>query len=90
MGFEPTAPDGVTGFQDQLLKPLGHVARTSSLVIILAARNPRACPWEESRLNLLSFVLLNSFLSYLVALDFYILLMRLLLYRLKALNPFYQ
>ena len=24
VGFEPTAPFGVTGFQDQLLKPLGH------------------------------------------------------------------
>ena len=24
MGFEPMAPYGVTGFQDQLLKPLGH------------------------------------------------------------------
>ena len=24
MGFEPMAPCGVTGFQDQLLKPLGH------------------------------------------------------------------
>ncbi len=23
-GFEPAAPYGVTGFQDQLLKPLGH------------------------------------------------------------------
>ena len=25
VGFEPTAPCGVTGFQDQLLKPLGHL-----------------------------------------------------------------
>ena len=24
VGFEPTAPCGVTGFQDRLLKPLGH------------------------------------------------------------------
>ena len=28
MGFEPTAPCGVTGFQDQLLKPLGHLSIT--------------------------------------------------------------
>ena len=27
VGFEPTAPCGVTGFQDQLLKPLGHLSR---------------------------------------------------------------
>ena len=26
MGFEPTAPRRVTGFQDQLLKPLGHLS----------------------------------------------------------------
>ena len=26
VGFEPTAPFGVTGFQDQLLKPLGHLS----------------------------------------------------------------
>ena len=24
VGFEPTVPCGITGFQDQLLKPLGH------------------------------------------------------------------
>ena len=29
VGFEPTAPCGVTGFQDQLLKPLGHLSRCS-------------------------------------------------------------
>ena len=28
VGFEPTAPYGVTGFQDQLLKPLGHLSIT--------------------------------------------------------------
>ena len=30
VGFEPTAPCGVTGFQDQLLKPLGHLSIMSS------------------------------------------------------------
>ena len=30
VGFEPTAPFGVTGFQDQLLKPLGHLSIMSS------------------------------------------------------------
>ena len=29
VGFEPTAPFGVTGFQDQLLKPLGHPSTIS-------------------------------------------------------------
>ena len=26
MGFEPTVPLSITGFQDQLLKPLGHLS----------------------------------------------------------------
>ena len=26
MGFEPTVPFSITGFQDQLLKPLGHLS----------------------------------------------------------------
>ena len=29
VGFEPTVPFGITGFQDQLLKPLGHLSITS-------------------------------------------------------------
>ena len=27
VGFEPTVPLSITGFQDQLLKPLGHLSR---------------------------------------------------------------
>ena len=27
VGFEPTVPLGITGFQDRLLKPLGHLSR---------------------------------------------------------------
>ena len=30
VGFEPTVPRGITGFQDQLLKPLGHLSRLLS------------------------------------------------------------
>ena len=33
VGFEPTAPFGVTGFQDQLLKPLGHLSMSDNLLI---------------------------------------------------------
>ena len=39
VGFEPTAPCGVTGFQDQLLKPLGHL----SIALFLS--------WKVSRDN---------------------------------------
>lgn len=28
VGFEPTVPLSITGFQDQLLKPLGHLSIT--------------------------------------------------------------
>ena len=36
VGFEPTVPDGITGFQDRLLKPLGHLSgyADESLIII--------------------------------------------------------
>ena len=27
VGFEPTVPHDITGFQDQLLKPLGHLSK---------------------------------------------------------------
>ncbi len=30
VGFEPTAHCGVTDFQDQLLKPLGHLSKNNS------------------------------------------------------------
>ena len=33
VGFEPTAPFGVTGFQDRLLKPLGHLSKQCFLSI---------------------------------------------------------
>ena len=32
VGFEPTVPFGITGFQDQLLKPLGHLSISCLLV----------------------------------------------------------
>ena len=34
VGFEPTAPCGVTGVQDQLLKPLGHLSIMSSTSLL--------------------------------------------------------
>ena len=39
VGFEPTAPCGVTGFQDQLLKPLGHLSIMSSTLYRILAKN---------------------------------------------------
>ncbi len=32
VGFEPTVPFGITGFQDQLLKPLGHLSLVTTSV----------------------------------------------------------
>ena len=33
VGFEPTAHCWVTGFQDQLLKPLGHLSECSEDIL---------------------------------------------------------
>ena len=33
VGFEPTVPFGITGFQDQLLKPLGHLSEQRLTII---------------------------------------------------------
>ena len=30
VGFEPTVPLSITGFQDQLLKPLGHLSMSDT------------------------------------------------------------
>ena len=46
VGFEPTAPFGVTGFQDQLLKPLGHLSscfRDKSMPVI--SDDPKPFRW---------------------------------------------
>jgi hypothetical protein len=40
VGFEPTAPFRVTGFQDQLLKPLGHLSK-----MVTHPRFERGTPW---------------------------------------------
>ena len=37
VGFEPTVPFGITGFQDQLLKPLGHLSIMSSTTLAYSA-----------------------------------------------------
>ncbi len=51
VGFEPTAPFGVTGFQDQLLKPLGHLSivrfyfiHKSSCIMVTHPRFERGTP----------------------------------------------
>ena len=42
MGFEPTAPFGVTGFQDQLLKPLGHLSTSAFLLYQIDSKLSRS------------------------------------------------
>ncbi len=44
VGFEPTAPCRVTGFQDQLLKPLGHLSkRACGQRFPMIAHSPFCC-----------------------------------------------
>ena len=35
VGFEPTVPFDITGFQDQLLKPLGHLSVAKAIIHFL-------------------------------------------------------
>ena len=35
-GFEPPVPFGITGFQDQRLKPLGHLSMSEPARVIIA------------------------------------------------------
>ena len=37
MGFEPTVPLSITGFQDQLLKPLGHLSVYFAFMLYLSS-----------------------------------------------------
>ena len=56
VGFEPTAPCGVTGFQDQLLKPLGHLSICFLFCCALTS---------DSLIVSLLFADVNNFLSFL-------------------------
>ena len=47
VGFEPTAPFGVTGFQDQLLKPLGHLSAKKKKMVGVAGFEP-AAHWSQT------------------------------------------
>ena len=41
VGFEPTVPLSITGFQDQLLKPLGHLSIFTKVIHLgLEPRTP--------------------------------------------------
>ena len=37
VGFEPTVPLSITGFQDQLLKPLGHLSVYFAFMLYLSS-----------------------------------------------------
>ena len=39
VGFEPTVPFGITGFQDQLLKPLGQLSEQCLIILSRKKRN---------------------------------------------------
>ncbi len=45
VGFEPTVPFGITGFQDQLLKPLGHLSL--AINFLYQASNRLSCPQQH-------------------------------------------
>lgn len=41
VGFEPTVPFGITGFQDRLHKPLGHLSKLSNKIAELLYQNAK-------------------------------------------------
>ena len=41
VGFEPTVPYGITGFQDRLLKPLGHLSIVEFYLLFKMVTHPR-------------------------------------------------
>ena len=53
VGFEPTVPCGITGFQDQLLKPLGHLSimRLAALLKPLSFSDLFSLPQKFSFVN---------------------------------------
>ena len=64
VGFEPTVPFGITGFQDQLHKPLGHLSITGTDYIIAIVGSVvnvtlRYCRYFPGNTTLRSFTLQN-------------------------------
>ena len=55
MGFEPTVPFSITGFQDQLLKPLGHLSICFSFCCALTS---------DSLILSLLFASVNNFFQF--------------------------
>lgn len=45
-GFEPPAPCGITGFQDQLHKPLGHLSGNAAMVLYQKPRPYAIALWR--------------------------------------------
>ncbi len=51
VGFEPTVPYGITGFQDQRLQPLGQLSKLHTKSARRGS-NPRSSPWQGDVLPL--------------------------------------
>ena len=60
VGFEPTVPFSITGFQDQLLKPLGHLSR--SYFVVAANCDLLILPFSQTNVNTFFLFFLIFFL----------------------------
>ena len=60
VGFEPTVPFGITGFQDQLLKPLGHLSKLIIYTLLSVTISARVS------IALISFSVNNYFKIFLI------------------------
>lgn len=71
VGFEPTAPCGVTGFQDQLLKPLGHLSITVLLYQISPIISNNVISYKKKSWLIASFFHVYLVLPYVLMVTIY-------------------
>ena len=54
VGFEPTVPLSITGFQDRLLKPLGHLPNLKMVTLQISLQFVKCCLPNNPQLDSVS------------------------------------
>ena len=92
MGFEPTVPSGITGFQDQLLKPLGHLSMRFSCLFLSSDLDYYILPSTGCQEVFYSFfkILFEVFLQPLRHVSVSLAVICILQEKSKTVNPFFK
>ena len=92
MGFEPTVPSGITGFQDQLLKPLGHLSMRFSCFFLSSDLDYYILPSTGCQEVFYSFfkILFEVFLQPLRHVSVSLAVICILQEKSKTVNPFFH